>query len=472
MKIEFANNIINLWRLDKLQLRSLMLILLPRPSDSPLLHELRYVHAHGDRPEIFLEQRMNSPLSSNQGTLTVQSEAPSLDFLLERGMYCTRQGYYAEGLSYFALAREQLSQDQLHFVAILDALIRSSSGYLQAQQALLQASKHLLELNVEQQNQLANLEKLWPVLKEAMDEVPQLHVSARQPENSSMRQPPQFQQPSQNARDFEQPSLSPDSPPEGGDLLPALDFTCFDRFEARRLGRPIALCSNRNGQAILRYLVAQPGHSATADTLMAMLWPEDEQEVAQSKLHIAISALRRSLNEGYTCEPGCGHILCKNRVYRLNPAVVIRTDVDEFLQCHQVGRRANEDRASLYERACRLYRGPFLPEDMYADWSFLQREQLSQTYLTMCKALTDYHFNNGDYEDAAQWAIGILKENRCDEVAHRQLIQIYAAQGLRSEALQQYQRCVRVLREDLSVQPLPETVLVFQALLRNEPLPG
>lgn len=238
------------------------------------------------------------------------------------------------------------------------------------------------------------------------------------------------------------------------------------------MGRPVALCSNRNGQAILRYLVAQPGHSATVDTLMAMLWPEDEQEVAQSKLHIAISALRRSLNEGYTCGPGCGYILCKNRVYRLNPAVVIRTDVDEFLQCHQVGRRANEDTVSLYERACRLYSGPFLPEDMYADWSFLQREQLSQIYLTMCKALTDYYFNHGHYEDAAQWATDILKENRCDEAAHRQLIQIYAAQGRRSEALQQYQRCVRVLREELGLQPLPETVLVFQALLANEPLPG
>jgi DNA-binding SARP family transcriptional activator len=426
----------------------------------------------GDRPEIFLEQWMDSPLSSNQRILMVQSEAPSLDFLLERGMYYTRQGYYAEGVSYFALARDQLTQNQLHFVAVLDVLIRSSSGYLEAQHSLLLASKHLLELDVEQQNQLAILEKLLPVLKVPTDKVPQLHVPVRQPENSSARQSPPFPQLSQNSPDFEQSSLTTDSQPEGSNLLHTLDFTCFGRFEARRLGRPVTLCSNRNGQAILRYLVAQPGHSATVDTLMAMLWPEDELEVAQPKLHIAISALRRSLNEGYTCGPDCGYILCKNRVYRLNPAVVIRTDVDEFLQCYQAGRGAKEGGESLYERACRHYTGPFLPEDMYADWSFLQREQLSQTYLTMCKALADYYFNNGHYEDAAQWATGILKENRCDEGAHRQLIQIYAAQGSRSKALQQYQRCVRVLREDLSVQPLPETMLVFQALLGNEPLPN
>src|SRR5205085_963669 len=154
---------------------------------------------------------------------------------------------------------------------------------------------------------------------------------------------------------------------------------------------------------------------------------EDEPEMAQPRLHTAICALRRSLNHGYSCEPGSGYIVCKNRTYYLNTAILVQTDVDQFLYYYQTGQQTSEERAVLYEKACRLYTGPFLPEDKYADWSFLQREQLSQSYLTMCKALTDYYFNNGDYEDAAQWATGILKENRCDEVAHRQIIQIYAS---------------------------------------------
>jgi len=90
----------------------------------------------------------------------------------------------------------------------------------------------------------------------------------------------------------------------------------------------------------------------------------------------------------------------------------------------------------------------------------------------MCRALTEHYLKTSCYEEAAKWATAMLKENRCDEAAHRQLIQIYAAQGRRSEALQQYQRCERVLREELSVQPLPETQTLFQALLANEPLPN
>jgi DNA-binding SARP family transcriptional activator len=147
---------------------------------------------------------------------------------------------------------------------------------------------------------------------------------------------------------------------------------------------------------------------------------------------------------------------------------VIQTDVDEFLRCYRAGIQASQEQAALYERACRLYTGPFLPEDIYADWSFLQRERLNQIYLTMCRTLTDYSLKTKHYEDAAHWATAILKVNRSDEAAHLQLIRVYAAQGLRSEAFQQYRRCECILREELGVTPLPETTREFQKVLTSE----
>jgi DNA-binding SARP family transcriptional activator len=85
----------------------------------------------------------------------------------------------------------------------------------------------------------------------------------------------------------------------------------------------------------------------------------------------------------------------------------------------------------------------------------------------MCQALTEHYLAQQSYDDAAKWATAVLKQNRCDETAHRRLIQIYALQGRRSEALQQYQRCKQILHEELSVQPLPETTHLFQTLLTS-----
>ena len=421
---------------------------------------------------------MDSP---EQDTLVVASETSSPGRLLESGFLCVRQGRYVEGLSFFTLARERLSPDQEHLAAVLDAFIQSHKTYLRAQEELLRASKRFARADAEQQVQIAALENLLSILPGEMNKVSHnvnglqqnargnrlLHVLRSSSEDFNGHQL-SMQSPQRTAENNKGNQSLPPSQPEESTTLPALYITCFGRFEVKRLGTSVVLCSNRHGQTILRYLVAQSGHCATSDTLMTLLWPEDEPEMAQPRLHTAICALRRSLNHGYACEPGYGYIVCKNRTYYLSTAVPVQTDVDQFLHFYQAGRQTNEERVALYEKACRLYTGPFLPEDKYADWSFLQREHLSRIYVEMCKTLTDHYLKVKSYEEAEKWATAVLKENQCDELAHRQLIQVYAAQGRRSEALQQFQRCERILREELAVQPLPETVHLYQMMLKSD----
>jgi len=186
-------------------------------------------------------------------------------------------------------------------------------------------------------------------------------------------------------------------------------------------------------------------------------------------LQVAVSALRRSLNNGLDCDPGGGYILCKNRVYQLNPLVPLRADVDEFLAYYQAGQQSSGDSAAMqFEKACQLYTGPFLTEDLYADWSFMRREQLSHIYLTMCSTLAEHYLEAGRYEDTLKWATAILKENQSDEAAHRQLIRAYFALGRRSDALRQFHRCQYILNEELGVQPMPETIELFHIIHRGE----
>jgi DNA-binding SARP family transcriptional activator len=421
---------------------------------------------------------MDSP---EQDTLVVASETSSPGRLLESGLLCVQQGRYTEGLVFFALASERLSPDQAHLAAVLDAYIRSHKTYLKAQEELLQASKRFARADVEQQVQIAALENLLSILPEETNKIPPnvngplqnargnrlLHVLRPSSEDFNTNQL-STQLPQRAAENNRGNQSLPPSSHEDNTPLPALYITCFGRFEVKRLGTSVVLCSNRHGQTILRYLVAQSEHGATRDTLMALLWPEDEPEVAQPRLHTAICTLRRSLNAGYTSEPGGGYIVCKNRMYCLNSAIPIQTDVDQFVHYYQAGRQTNGERVALYEEACRLYSGPFLLEDKYADWSFLQREHLSRVYIEMCRTLIDHYLKVKNYEDAERWATALLKENRCDEAAHRQLIQVYAAQGRRSEALQQYQRCERILHDELAVHPLPETVHLYQMMLKSD----
>jgi DNA-binding SARP family transcriptional activator len=248
--------------------------------------------------------------------------------------------------------------------------------------------------------------------------------------------------------------------------LPPLEITCFGGFEVRRGDRPVRLCSNRNGQAILRFLVAQPRHCSSMDILMDAFWPKDAPEIARHKLHCALSALRRSLNDGYTDCKGGGYLLSRNGMYELNPSIVIRIDIDEFLARYCGGRQSGGSAAIVhYEAACALYQGPFLPEDLYADWSLLRREQLEKTYLLMCEALATHYLAAARPDEVAEWASRIIKVRPCDEAAFRQLMRASAVAGRRDDAVRQYRRCELLLRAELGVQPSPETTALLRTIL-------
>ena len=389
---------------------------------------------------------MNTSVQSAQSTPKI--EPSSLVSLLERGLNYAWHGNYTEAAAFFSLVRELLTPNQVDLAAMLDALSKSYASYSQARQSLYDSNKRFVEADTEHLAQLATLEKLLPDLRE--------EASSRL---LSVSDSPKYTE------------VFPSTVPEHStsDSLPALYFTCFGHFEVRRNGQLIILCSNRKGQALLRYLIAQPEHRASTDILMSALWPDTLTDVARHKLQVAISALRCSLNKGYNSEPGGGYILCNNRTYLLNPAVSLQTDVGEFLAFYQAGRQST-GRAMViqYEKACRLYTGPFLTEDLYADWSFIRRDQLHQTYLMICGSLVEYYLEAGSYEDAIKWAKAILKENLCDEAAHRYLIRAYALSRRRSEALQQYKRCQSVLFTELGVQPTPETMNLFYAIQSDE----
>ena len=407
---------------------------------------------------------MNSPHPHKQNVFALELNTSSLVSLLERGLSYAKQGKYAEGVALFALVRERLSPQQKQLTDTLDIFIKGYVDYWQAQQTIQQSSKRFVEIETTQQDTTSILEKLFLTLikdlycdrnKEALPLVEQVSCNVQPPSNTTPIVPVAVV------------SSPPGVASPQGNMLAPLHITCFGHFEVRRQNQPVALCPNRNGQTIFRYLVAQSEHSATMDVLMTELWADDEQEVAHHKLQVAISALRRSLNSGYEGISGGGYILCKQGAYQINPSVSLSTDVEEFVSLYQAGQHAG-DTIALYEQACALYTGPFLTEDLYADWYSLRREQLSHMYLTMCNTLVEEFTKLRHYERAITWAIALLEENGCDEDAYRHLMCLYAAQGRRSEALRQYQRCRQVLSEELGIEPMPETTQIFHSLLSGK----
>jgi DNA-binding SARP family transcriptional activator len=369
--------------------------------------------------------------------------AVDLEAELTRGLVCASQAHYADAAIHFAEARTLLPSTLSPLLAALDAFIESHARYWKAQQALHEASHHFVLTSTDQEARLADLQEALVSRVNTLVELPPLTLLSA-PE-----------------REITAP---------GGQTSSEWRITCFGRFEVWRAGERVPLCRNRNGQAVLRYLVAQRRHRETVDVLVDTFWPDDEPQVARHKLQVAVSALRRALDEAASrSRGGTSLIVYDNGNYALSGLAAETIDVDAFEAAYGAGVRALGDaRIAYFTAACELYEGPFLSEDLYADWSLLRREQLTQALLSMCEVLAGNALERQQADAALRWASLILEHDRCNESAHRLLMRAYVAAGRRGQALKQYQYCERVLADEVGVTPATETTALFYTILKPD----
>jgi DNA-binding SARP family transcriptional activator len=112
--------------------------------------------------------------------------------------------------------------------------------------------------------------------------------------------------------------------------------------------------------------------------------------------------------------------------------------------------------------------GDLLP-DWYDDWLQDEREQLRQARLHALESLARRLSASGRHADAIQAALAALRLEPLRETAHHTLIEIHLAEGNWSEACRQFQRCRRLLMDELGVEPSTS----MRSLLEGRPgLPG
>ncbi|MFQ5436047.1 MAG: BTAD domain-containing putative transcriptional regulator [Anaerolineae bacterium] len=115
------------------------------------------------------------------------------------------------------------------------------------------------------------------------------------------------------------------------------------------------------------------------------------------------------------------------------------------------------------EAAVALYQGPFLADfslydsNSFEAWAQIKRESLHRQTLDALDTLTHIYLAEHDYQQAEQTARRQLAIDNLRENAYRQLMQILASTGRRSEAIALYEECQRLLTDELGMSPAAKT---------------
>src|SRR5690349_1227907 len=224
-------------------------------------------------------------------------------------------------------------------------------------------------------------------------------------------------------------------------------------------GREVnALIGQRRRFALLAHLAAAvPRGLHRRDSLMAMFWPELDQEHARTALRQALRVLRETLGtEALLGRGDAGIGLDFARLW---------SDVDAFDQSID---------AAQWREALDLYRGPLLdgffitgaPE--FERWLEMERARLRDAAARAARALAERSEANGDITTAAHWSRRAMALAPDDEVALRRLITLLDRHGERAGALHVYNEFADRLAEEYEAQPAAETKALVAAVRIRE----
>lgn len=228
----------------------------------------------------------------------------------------------------------------------------------------------------------------------------------------------------------------------------------------------------QKSRELFAFLALHPGREHPREALASRLWPAVDAPRARKNLRQTIWHLRRGLKP-------LGPTRAR-RVLQAEPGW-LRLESGEDLWIDVVELRAAlaryphppptaESEAAL-RQAVDLYRGDLL-EGWHEAWWADAREFCKDAYLALLDRLIEAREAAGDLEAAIAYAMRALESDRARERTHRALMRLFVANGDRTGALRQYDRCVAAVKEELSARPEEETVALMREIRSGRKVPS
>jgi SARP family transcriptional regulator, regulator of embCAB operon len=222
----------------------------------------------------------------------------------------------------------------------------------------------------------------------------------------------------------------------------------------------------QQGRAAFAILAAERV-PVSRNVLAAALWPGRPPRAWSSALNSLISKLRTLLGEVdldgsmvLVSGAGCYELRLPPDTW-VDHAVALDA-VHEAEAALKAGDPAGAYGPSAV--AHHIARRPFLPGEE-GEWFDLRRDRLAAILVRALECRAGVYLWNGEYPLAVEAAREIVAQQPFRETGWQFLMRAHAAAGNTAEALLAYDRCRKLIAEELGVPPSPQTQAVHAELL-------
>ena len=223
----------------------------------------------------------------------------------------------------------------------------------------------------------------------------------------------------------------------------------------------------RQGRLLFAYLVAEHDRPVPRDELANILWGDAPPATWDKALSVLVSKLRGVLAE--TGVDGASALTAAFGCYQLDlpegtwidvlAAASAANEAEGFLE---TGEPENATAAAALAES--VTRSLFLPGDD-EPWVEEKRREFAEVRARALSALAEASLRTDRASDAVRWARLAIDAEPFRESGYRRLMEAHVAAGDRAEALRVYERCRRLLADELGAYPSPETDSIYRSLL-------
>lgn len=248
-----------------------------------------------------------------------------------------------------------------------------------------------------------------------------------------------------------------------------LEIALLGPIQVHLAGKLVTPLPIKRAEALLAYLAVEATTLHTRERLAFLFWPDQPKDLALKSLRQTLFVLRQTISPAY--------LLTTRLDVQFHQHADHHLDVATFRDLVALSPRhahrwpdACPDCVARWQQAAALYRGDFLQHfvlpdsETFAEWVMIKREWLQREVLNVLLHLTEYYTQQADYEQARQYAWQQIELDPPREEAHRQLMQALARSGRRSEALEQYAICRRILADMVDAAPAVETTALYEQI--------
>jgi len=220
--------------------------------------------------------------------------------------------------------------------------------------------------------------------------------------------------------------------------------------------------------AFARLLMSRE-QAVSREELAAVLWPDALPRAWDTALNAIVSKLRvllgkAGLNKSEVLSSALG-------CYQLH------VPSDTWIDVEAAWDSIHEAEGFLKARKCRdawaaaqvayhISRRPLLPSES-GQWIDELRERLRSIFARACECLAETYIWNSEPSVAVDVAKELVAMQPFRETGYQLLMRAHAAAGNRAEALWVYERCRKLISEELGVAPSAQTHAVYMKVLKS-----